>query len=121
MSIEALLNHRCDIYHLTKTNKKVGYGLPETAEFTYPSEPDIKDVDCHFCVTSNGLSLDKAPAYNAVSASVKLVLPNGTDIRVNDKVIDCDTGYEYTAEVPRNIRNHHIFVMLTRREEQKKI
>lgn len=121
MSLDALLNHKCNIYHLQSVEKQVGYGLPVTKEFKYSDEPDCTDVKCHFCTADTGLSLQTAHAYNAVSASVKLVLPVSTDVRINDKIVDTETGYEYTAEVPRNIRNHHIFVMLTRREEQKKI
>ena len=43
----------------------------------------------------------------------------GTDIRINDKVVDCETGLEYTAERPRNIRDHHIFVYIKRTKEQE--
>lgn len=121
MSLDALLDHKCNIYHLKSVEKQVGFGLSATKEFKYSDEPDRKDVKCHFCTAANSLSLERAPAYNSVSASIKLVLPADTDIRINDKIVDVDNGYEYTAEVPRNIRNHHIFVMLTRREEQKKI
>ena len=45
-----------------------------------------------------------------MDAKIKLTLPAGTDVRLNDKIIDCNTGFEYTAEQPRNIRGHHIFV-----------
>ena len=51
---------------------------------------------------------------NPYFIDLKLTLPTGTDIKVNDKVIDCDTGYEYEAEVPRNIRGHHITVQIHR-------
>ncbi len=40
--------------------------------------------------------------------------PLGTDIRLNDKVVDLENGYAYIAEVPRVIRGHHISVYLHR-------
>ena len=49
-----------------------------------------------------------------MDARLKLTLPIDTDIRVNDKVVDCESGYEYEAEVPRNIRDHHIVVWIHR-------
>ena len=35
MSLDALLNHKCNIYHLQAVEKQVGYGLPVTKEFKY--------------------------------------------------------------------------------------
>lgn len=48
MSLDALLNHKCNIYHLQAVEKQVGYGLPVTKEFKYSDEPDCTDVKCHF-------------------------------------------------------------------------
>ena len=47
--------------------------------------------------------------------SGKLQLPAGTDVRVNDKVVDKNTGLAYTAEMPHNIRDHHIMVNIQRK------
>ncbi len=54
-----------------------------------------------------------------MDARIKLVLPIGTDIRLNDRIVNCDTGYEYTAEIPQNIQNHHIYVYIKRTERQR--
>jgi hypothetical protein len=54
-----------------------------------------------------------------MDAKIKLTLPTGTDVRINDKIVDCSTGLEYTAEQPRDIRGHHIFVYIKKTGEQK--
>ena len=54
-----------------------------------------------------------------MEARIKLTLPIGTDIRLNDRIVNCDTGYEYTAELPQKIQEHHIYVYIKRTERQK--
>lgn len=54
-----------------------------------------------------------------MDARIKLTLPAETDIRLNDRIVDCKTKLEYTAEQPVNIRGHHIFVYVKKIEEQK--
>lgn len=41
MSLENLLNHSCNIYHLQKGGDSPGYGLAASPTFSYPEEPDI--------------------------------------------------------------------------------
>lgn len=50
MSLEDLLDHTCDIYHILKGEASPGYGLPASPAFSYPKEPDIIGQDCHFGV-----------------------------------------------------------------------
>lgn len=119
MSLEALLDHSCDIYHVVKEDKSPGYGLPASPSFSYPAEPDIIGQTCHFGVRSASVSVTQTAPANLMDAKIKLTLPVDTDIRINDKIVDCDTGLEYTAEMPRNIRNHHLYVYIKRTEEQK--
>lgn len=118
MSFDGLLNHKCDIYHMRKTGVSPGYDLPSSPVFSYPSEPDITVVPCHFS-TKSGVKVVQAEPQAKYEASIKLSLPIGTDIRLNDKIVDCDTGYEYTAEIPRNVRAHHIAVTLHRTSRQE--
>ena len=59
-----------------------------------------------------------APA-NLMDAKIKLTLPAGTDVRRNDRIVDCMTGLEYTAEQPINIRGHHVFVYIKRTGGQR--
>ena len=119
MSLEALLDHTCDIYHVRETTESPGYGLPASPSFSYPDKPDESGVACHFGVRSQSVAVNQTAPVNLMDASIKLTLKTGTDIRLNDKIIDCGTGYEYTAEEPRNIRGHHLFVWIRKKEEQK--
>ena len=52
MSLENLLNHTCDIYHVVEGEKSPGYNLPASPSFSYPEEPDISGQSCHFGVRS---------------------------------------------------------------------
>ena len=54
-----------------------------------------------------------------MDSRIKLTLPLGTDVRLNDKIVDCDTGLEYTAEKPINVRNHHLFVYVKKIDEER--
>lgn len=119
MSLEALFDHKCDIYHIRKEGKSPGYGLAASPSFNYPDEPDIKEQECHFGVKSAAVTVTQAVPTNLMDAKIKLTIPIGTDIRINDKIVNCDTGLEYTAEQPINVRNHHIFVYLKKTEGQK--
>lgn len=119
MSLEALLDHQCDIYHITSTSQSPGYGLPASSVFSYPDEPDLSSVPCHFGIHSRSVTLDQKEPMQIMDSRIKLTLPIGTDVRINDKIIDCDTGYEYTAEEPHNIRDHHIFVYIRKETAQQ--
>ncbi|MBE6845038.1 MAG: DUF3599 family protein [Ruminococcus sp.] len=119
MAFEELLNHKCNIYHLRKTEKSVGYGLKPSLNFSYPEEPDEKDVTCHFGIESFEASVKQEQPQNVLREKIKLMLPFDTDIQINDKVIDCDSKFEYTAEKPVKVRNHHIYVYIKRTKEQE--
>lgn len=118
MSWESMLNHRCDIYHLRATaDESLGYGLG-AEEYGYDEIPDIAGVPCHFA-TNGSLTITQAEPQAVLSASIKLSLPIGTDVRKNDKIVDCADGIEYTAGIPRQVRNHHLIVQLFRTAEQE--
>lgn len=119
MAFEKLLDHTCDIYHLRKTESVMNYGLPLSESFDYTDAPDEKSVPCHFGVESLDTDVTQKNPQNVLHERIKLTLPYGTDIRINDKVIDCASNLEYTAERPRNIRNHHIFVYIKRTKTQE--
>lgn len=118
MSFEAMLNHKCDVYHMLRTDTSPGYGLPSSPVFSYPDTPDIEDLQCHFGVGDTRTVIQAEPQAN-YQANIKLAVPIGTDIRLNDKIIDKSNGYEYTADIPVQVRNHHVFVMLTRKSAQE--
>ena len=54
-----------------------------------------------------------------MDSRIKLTLPLGTDVRLNDKIVDCATGLEYTAEKPINVRDHHLFVYVKKIDEER--
>ena len=119
MSIENFFDHKCGIYHIVKEDVSIGYGLPVSPCFSYPEKPDIKEQSCHFGVKSQNVAIMQNEPQNIMEAKIKLTLPVRTDIRINDKIINCCNGFEYTAEEPHNIRNHHIFVYIKKTREQK--
>lgn len=117
MSFEKLLNHTCDIYHIIKAETSMGYGLPVSIAFNYPEIPDMISVPCHFGNARGNITIVQAEPYKEVSEQLKLSLSINTDVRLNDKIIDLNTGVSYIAEIPINIRNHHISVKIRREQE----
>ena len=117
--IEDFFDHKCNIFHIVGEEATPGYGLPPSPSFHYKPEPDISELECHFGVRTSSLMTVQGAPQNDLEARIKLTLPVGTDVRINDKIVDCDTLHEYTAEQPRNIRNHHIFVYIKRLERQE--
>ena len=112
MSLESLLDHTCNIYHIQTQAASPGYGLAASPSFSYPEEPDIKEQACHFGVKTRAVTITQTAPANIMDAKIKLTLPIGTDVRLNDKIVDCATGLEYTAEKPVNVRGHHIFAYI---------
>lgn len=119
MSFDGFLNHSCDIYHMVRTDKSPGYALPASPSFSYSEAPDVAAVPCHFGTKGGAMTVKRTEPQTKLEARIKLALPVGTDVRVNDKIVDCDTCYEYTAEIPQNIRGHHITVFVCRTEQQE--
>lgn len=119
MAFEDFLDHTCDIYHIVKGKASPGYNLPSSPSFEYSKTPDISGQECHFGVRSMSISINQQEPQNVLEGKIKLTLPAGTDIRLNDKIVECSTGLEYTAETPRNIRGHHTFVYIQRVDKQK--
>lgn len=119
MAIEDFFDHRCDIYHNQRTDTSPGYGLPASPDFKYPTAPDLTDVECHFGVKNATINITQKEPMNEMDSDIKLTLPIGTDIRLNDKVISKESGLVYTAGLPRNIRGHHIVVEIRRVSQQR--
>ncbi len=119
MSLENLLNHTCDIYHIRENSSSPGYTLPHSPTFSYSDTPDISGQKCHFGVKSASVTITQTEPANLMDAKIKLTLPADTDVRLNDKITDCATGFEYTAEQPVNVREHHVFVYIKKTGGQK--
>lgn len=116
---EDFLNHKCDIYHLQTETDEVGYGIkPVERAGSYPEEADITDVACHFGVKSESVAIIQHDPYPVLTGQIKLALPAGTDIRINDKVVSKESGIAYLVkDVPRDIHGHHISVLISRADE----
>lgn len=119
MSFGELLNHTCDIYHIKRKDSSPGYGLPSSPSFSYADAPDLSAVACHFGTKGASLTISQKEPQAVYEAKIKLVLPIGTDIRLNDKVVHLQTGYEYTADIPIDVQGHHLFVYLQRTDQQE--
>lgn len=118
MSLGELLDHTCEVYHIKRTDSSPGYGLPSSPSFSYGSTPDLAGVPCHFGVKAGTITVVQKEPQAVYEAKIKLTLPIGTDIRLNDKIVHCETGYEYTADIPRDVRDHHMVVYLQRKSKQ---
>ena len=116
MAWEDMLNHHCDIYHLQKESDVLGFGVTDDEHFVYPSKADLEDVECHFHVKEGRYIIMQNEPVNNYDARIKVSLPSGTDIRVNDKVVSKETGFSYIAELPRVIRNNHHIIVYCKRE-----
>lgn len=119
MAVEDLFDHTCNIFHLRSAETSPGFGLPASPKFEYDKAPDLEGVACHFHVNNFAPSFREQQPHTDMEATEKLSLPVGTDVRINDKIVDLTTGVEYTAGVPRNIRDHHIAVQLHRTTAQR--
>lgn len=125
MAWEDFLNHTCDLYHVVSTDTTPGYGLPGTPKHSYGEMPDLANVPCHFSQGGSGgttnTMVQRLPEHD-YEERIKLALPAGTDVRVNDKVVDHRTGYIYYAEVPRTVHgNHHMYVYVKREDVERVI
>ena len=120
MGFDSFLEHTCDIYHLQREEVSPGFALPSAPTFSYPDKPDITGLRGHFSLR-NALRYTQNAPYGALDGRVKLSLPWGTDVRINDKIVHRETGAEFIAEVPVPIRRHHIVVMLRRTGEQRRL
>lgn len=116
---EDFLNHTCDIFHLVEQPSTEDYGIKVAKQSVYEKEPSEKDVPCHFHIQSDGIKLIQEEPYRRLSGEIKVSLPIGTNIRKNDRVQSKETGLCYLADVPRNIREHHIIVQVRREEGVK--
>lgn len=119
MGFQEFLNHRCDIYHVRRTDTSPGYSLPASPAFSYPDTPDEPGVPCHFGLRNGTERIIQNQPNASLETRIKLSLPIGTDIRLNDKIVNCDSGYEFTAEIPHDIQGHHLIVWLHRTDRQE--
>ncbi|MCI9530297.1 MAG: DUF3599 family protein [Lachnospiraceae bacterium] len=111
---EDFLDHKCDIFHLVDSPTPGGYGIKAAARMVPTGKAAEEDVPCHFHTGGGSLQIVQGEPYSSLEGQVKLSLPIGTGIRKNDIVQSRETGLRYRADVPREIRGHHIIVTLRR-------
>ena len=114
------MNHTCNIYHLENKPVNAGYGIRASDVKAEKAEPDEIAVKCHFHIKSSVVAVIQNEPYSSVEGQIKLSLPIGTDIRINDTVEDCRNGLKYRADAPKEVYGaHHIIVNLRRQEGVK--
>ena len=116
------MNHTCNIYHLENNPVNVGYGSLASDVKAEKSKPDEIAVKCHFHIKSSvgSVAVIQNEPYSSVEGQIKLSLPIGTNIRMNDIVEDCRNGLKYRADAPKEVYGaHHIIVNLRRQEGVK--
>lgn len=116
--IEDFFIDKCDIYHLNSNEAVMKFGLPSGMEFKYSERPNISKQPCKFHVVNENIKQEQGSPDNKLIITRKLSYPADVDINVNDKIVDCRTGFEYTALQPNNIRGHHNTVTLVRKQTQ---
>ena len=115
---EDFLDHKCNIYHLQDESVDIGYGIKAGNVRMPQTEPEEKDIPCHFHIKMNNyMQVVQKEPYTSVEGKVKLSLPPGTDIRMNDTVENCQDGLKYRAGKPMEVHGgHHIVVTMSRME-----
>ena len=113
MSYLSMLTHKCDIYHLKLKKGTPLYGVPNKdmqRETYYGHTPDVSDQPCYIVEKSQTIAQN---GPNRVMVQNFLGhFPFATDMKINSKVVW--DGIELKAQMPKNIKNHHREVTLTR-------
>ncbi|WP_203363081.1 DUF3599 family protein [Bacillus sp. REN10] len=115
MSYRSLLTHECDIYHLVRAESEGAWGIPGEdleEEFSYSNVPDLSAVPCYF-TEKNQTVVQGEPDPKVIQSFLIHFLPT-VDVRLNDKVIW--NGIQFTLQIPKKIKNHHIEVTAIRSE-----
>lgn len=117
MSYEKLLIHRCEIYHLKERviNDGGGFSVPigdREKEYYYDDEPDLSNVKCYF-VEKNQMVSQGEPG-NLIIQSYGVHFLKSEDVRINSKVVW--EGVSFKSQKPKNVRNHHQEVTVSRSE-----
>lgn len=118
MAFMNFLDHKCDIYHLRSTQESPGFGLPSAPAHNYPETPDLAGVSCRFHNKTGSRNIVQNEPQANYDGRVKLSYPFDVNIRLNDKIVNLETGDEYTAGKPMRVRDHHRYVMLRRTTTQ---
>jgi hypothetical protein len=110
------LDHTCNISHTEQTTTEGGYGIKARihSRLADGSTPELVGIPCHFhSKTGNTVRVVQNEPFSSTDGEMKMSLPAGTDVRVNDIIEDCRNGLKYRAGVPSTVHGgHHIIVHL---------
>ncbi|MGX5627337.1 DUF3599 family protein [Bacillus cereus] len=107
MSLQEMMVHECDIYHLQKETKPGKYGQPGEEVYSYSDTPDIAGQSCYFAenvAIARPNAIQSAPNQLNEQHTRVLFMP-GTDIKHNDKVIKKNTNVVYYIRNPFPVVN----------------
>lgn len=110
MSLQEMMVHECDIYHLQKETKPGKYGQPGEEVYSYSDTPDIAGQSCYFAenvAIARPNAIQSAPNQLNEQHTRVLFMP-GTDIKHNDKVIKKNTNVVYYIRNPFPVVNPRI-------------
>lgn len=117
MAIEDFFNQTCNIYHLKKADKNLGYGISDTSYY-YNNTPDLESIPCRFYLKTVEQVLHNTP-QPLITGRMKIALSTDIDIRSNDKILNNTTGLTYIVEIVHNIRGHHLMAYMFREDEDQ--
>ena len=107
MSLQGMMVHKCDIYHLQKEIKPGKYGQPVEEVYSYKEIPDISEQSCYFAenvAIARPTAIQSAP--NQLNEQhIRVLFMPGTDIKHNDKVIKKNTNVVYYIRNPFPVVN----------------
>lgn len=103
MSVQGMLFHRCDIYHIQDDGRQVKYGVPLPPSKKYGDMPDLKDVPCYW--EENSQSISQGTPNNRITQNFSVIFPIDADIRVNDQAVF--NGETFVFRLPVNVMGHH--------------
>lgn len=85
MSLQGMMVHECDIYHLQKETKPGKYGQPGEEVYSYKDTPDIAEQGCYF-IEGTTASIQSVP--NQVNnQEIRVLFMPDADVKHNDKAI----------------------------------
>ncbi|WP_242255032.1 DUF3599 family protein [Bacillus cereus group sp. BfR-BA-01379] len=105
MSLQGMMVHECDIYHLQKETKPGKFGQPGEEVYLYKDTPDIAEQSCYF-IEGTTASIQSVP-NQLNSQEIRVLFMPDADVKHNDKVIKKDTNVTYYVRNPFPVKNPH--------------
>ena len=120
MGIEDFFRHRCTICPSEEIMVVPAYGLPISDKVLTHKEPSYIEYPCYFGTGTAPVVVYGEPTFIYDGCS-EISLPNDTNIKRGDKIIDIQKGIEYLAGFPEDIRGKYMFVPLERSPHRERL